>query len=80
MCNGINHNLLAPSPYMLKYKCGATWQRVHMDEKSERDDNIYRPRRLQHWQYVNLSKSLNREGIIYPSVLHSPALLCIDLL
>lgn len=39
---------------------------------------IYRARLLLTWQYVNFPKSLNREGIIYPSVLskHSSVLIC----
>lgn len=77
MCHSINHNLLAPSSYMLKYKWGATWQHIHMEDKSDRDDDIYRRRLLPTWQYVNFPKSLNREGIIYPSVLskHSSVLI-----
>lgn len=73
----INHSLSAPSPYMLKYKRGATWQHIHTEDKSEGDDNIHRPRPLPTWQYVNFPKSLNREGIIYPSVLseHSSVLI-----
>lgn len=39
---------------------------------------IYRPQPLLTWQHVNFPKSLNREGIIYPSVLskHSSVLIC----
>lgn len=51
-----------------------------MGDESEGDGNIYRLRLLLTWQYVNFSKSLNREGIIYPSVLskHSFVLIRCD--
>lgn len=76
----INHNTLAPSPYMLIYKWGSTWQHIHMDDRSEGVDNINRPRLPPSWQYVNFPKSLNREGIIYPSVVseHSFVLIRCD--
>lgn len=65
---------------MLKNKWDATWQHIHMDDKSEGDDNMYRPRPPPTWQSVNFPESLNREGIIYPSVLskHSSILICCD--
>lgn len=41
---------------------------------------MYRPKPPPTWQYVNFSESLNREGIIYPSVLfkHSSILIHCD--
>lgn len=78
MCYCINQEILAPSPYMLEHKRGATWQHIHTDDKSEGDDNIHRPGPPPTWQYVNYPESLNREDIIYPSVLfkHSFILIC----
>lgn len=72
----INHKVLTSSPYRLKYKWGATWQHIHMDDESEGDDKTYRPGPPPTWQHVNFSESANREGIIYPSTLR--ALLHID--